>query len=203
MQKFKVNDLSDSRILQITQNIKKGQIIVMPSDTIYGIFTSALKKDSVEKIYDLRKRNKQKALIILISDIKQLDQFNVELTESQEEFLKSIWPGAVSAVLECSDSKFDYLHRRLSLLAFRIPDNQFLINFLKTSGPLVAPSANIEGEKPSETVEEAERYFGDKVDYYLDGGKISGDPSTVIKLNSEGSIEIVRQGKVELNFKET
>lgn len=197
MQKLNISDLNDSTIMEITQKIKDGQIIVMPADTIYGIFTSALRKDAVERIYDLRERNKAKALIILISNIDQLREFSINLNAEQAEFLKTVWPGAVSVILECADPKLNYLHRGLNSLAFRIPDNEFLINFLKISGPLVAPSANIEGEKSSETVAEAENYFSDKVDYYFDGGKISGDPSTVIKLQPDNSFEVIREGKVK------
>lgn len=199
MQKIRLEELDNIKLSPIAEEVSSGKIIVMPSDTIYGIFTSALNKDSVEKIYELRKRNKEKALIILISDVKQLTQFNIKLSEPQGEFLKTVWPGAISVILECADSNFDYLHRGLNSLAFRLPDNEFLIKFLKISGPLVAPSANIEGEKPSEIIEEAENYFGDKIDYYIDGGKISGDPSTVVKLDGKGSIEVIREGKVKLN----
>lgn len=197
MQKLIIANLNEAEILEIASKIKGGQIIVMPSDTIYGIFTSALKKESVERIYDLRKRNRSKALITLISDISELNEFNINLSDDQKNFLETIWPGAVSVILECSDPKFNYLHRGLNCLAFRIPDNKPLINFLKLSGPLVAPSANIEGEKPSETIEEAEKYFGNKIDYYLDGGSISGEASTVIKLNKDNSIEVIREGKVK------
>lgn len=197
MQKFNINDLTKEEISSIAKEVKEGSVVVMPSDTIYGIFTSAFKSESVEKIYDLRKRNKDKAFIILIPDILSLKDFNVELNNQQETFLESIWPGAVSVVLEFQDQRLSYLHRGLNSLAFRVPDNQFLINFLEVSGPLVAPSANIEGEKPSETITDAQGYFGEDIDFYIDGGRIKSEPSTVIRLEGD-NIKILREGAVKI-----
>ena len=73
-----------------------------------------------------------------------------------------------------------------------------LLNLLKEVGPLVAPSANIEGQKPSETIDEAKRYFGDNVDFYMDGDRIESQPSTLIQLKSDGSYNILRQGIFQL-----
>lgn len=175
----------------------QGKVGVIPTDTIYGIVGSALNPDTVEKIYRLRKRSTDKPFIILISSINDLKKFAVKLTKAQGEFLKKIWPNPASIVLECSSKKFKYLHRAKFSLAFRVPKNIWLQKLLKEVGPLVAPSANIEGEKPSETIKVAKKYFGDEVSFYLDGGKIDSKPSTLIKLNSDGTYTILREGMIK------
>ena len=164
---------------EVVDALKKGKIGVIPTDTIYGIVGSAFNKKTVEKIYFLRKRSKNKPFITLISSLKDLDKFSIKLTKKQEDFLKKIWPNPVSVVL--------------GNLAFRMPKDMWLLSLLEEVGPLVAPSANFEGEKPSQTITEAKKYFGSKVSFYIDKGKIKSQASTLLELNGD-SIKILRQG---------
>ncbi len=174
---------------EIIECVKKGRILVIPTDTIYGIVASALNKESVESLYKIRKRNLRKPMIILISSINDLGIFGIK---EKKDLLKKIWPGRVSVIFECPNKKYEYLHRGRKTLAFRIPDNKSLVKLLKKTGPLVAPSANIEGHKPSQTIEEAMDYFEDKVDLYVDVGKMKSRPSKIISLIN-GKIEVVRK----------
>lgn len=183
---------------QVIQLLRLGKIGVMPTDTIYGIVGSALNSKVVEEIYKLRKRAKDKPMIILISDLDDLRQFNIKLTDKQKEFLQKNWPSPLSVVLPCSDTRFDYLHRGTNSLAFRMPKKEMLLKIIQRAGPLVAPSANIEGEKPSENIGQASKYFGDKVDFYEDGGEIKSKPSTVIKLKSNALFVVLREGSFKL-----
>lgn len=171
---------------QIINFLKNGGIAVIPTDTIYGIVGSALNQKTVERIYKLRIRTSEKPFIILISTLDDLEKFDVKLTKKQREFLEKNWPNPVSVVLQIGAKS----------LAFRMPKSDNLLKLLKQTGPLVAPSANLEGEKPSETIIEAKKYFGNKV-FYKDDGEIKSTPSTLIKLKNDGSYIILRQG----NFK--
>lgn len=178
----------------VTQLIQEGKIGVIPTDTTYGIVGSALNPKTVEEIYRLRKRSADKPMIILISSLNDLKKFDIKLTDAQIEFLRKVWPNPVSVILPCKNGKFKYLHRGKDSLAFRIPKNDWLLRILKKTGPLVAPSANFEGGKPSENIDEAKQYFKDKVSFYVDKGEIKSKPSTVIRLNNDGSWKILRQG---------
>jgi L-threonylcarbamoyladenylate synthase len=108
--------------------------------------------------------------------------------------LARIWPGAVSVTLQCGEDAPEYLHRGTHTLAFRLPDDAELISFLKESGPCIAPSANPDGSPHAETIKNAREYFGDHVDFYKDGNERSGLSSTLIKLNNDGNIIVLRQG---------
>jgi L-threonylcarbamoyladenylate synthase len=174
-------------IKEIGNDIKKGLIGVIPTDTIYGIVCSAMNKKSVKKIYKIRKRNLKKPMIILVSSIKDLDLFDIKI---DKKIVNKYWPGKVSIIVPVK--KFEYLHRGKENLAFRLPDNKELIKLLKISGPIVAPSANTEGEKPAETIEQAIDYFQDKIDFYVDCGKLKSKPSKVISLMNN-KIEIIRR----------
>ena len=121
-----------------------------------------------------------------------MEKFGINLKEDQAKFLKKIWPGKVSVILPCKNKEFKYLHRGTNSLAFRFPAKKSLLEILKKTGPLVAPSANPEGLKPAENITEAKKYFGDKVDFYLAGGSLKSEPSTLIEISKDGEVGVLR-----------
>ena len=180
------------------KQINEGGVGVIPTDTIYGLVGSALLPEAVEKIYHLRKRATDKPFIVLISSINDLEKFGVELSQPQKDFLSNHWPNALSVVLPVLDEKYKYLHRGTTSLAFRMPKDEELLELLKEFGPLVAPSANVEGEKSAETIKEAQDYFGNFADFYIDRGTLKSEPSTLIELLGDGSFKILREGSFEI-----
>ncbi len=181
---------SDRNLIKI---LKENGVVVMPTDTLYGIVGRAQNISVVNRIYAIRKRKLKKPCIILIGNISGLEKFSVILSEKQKNALQNYWPGPVSIILDCLDDSFAYLHRGTKTLAFRMPAPQELRDLLIKTGPLIAPSANPEGLSPAEDISKAKEYFGDSVDMYVDGGKISGKASKVIKLHKDGSITILRE----------
>ena len=182
--------------------IKDSGIGVMPTDTIYGLVGSAFSRRAVERIYRLRKRDRKKPFIVLISALGDLKKFGVKISKSHLKILKALWftpsrvegPGPTSVILPISgkrqatrfegearrsSDKFKYIHRGTNSIAFRLPKDKWLRVFLQKTGPLVAPSANLAGEPPAKNIAEAKKYFREKVDFYLDGGKLKG-PSSVL-----------------------
>ena len=180
---------------EVVRILENGGIGILATDTLYGIVGSALKRDTVERIYTVRKRAPDKPCIILISSVDDLRQFSIQVDQSTEKELLKYWPGPVSIILPCPDEKFAYLHRGERSLAFRIPHDKELLRLLEQTGPLLAPSANTEGEPPAETIEEARRYFGENVDFYIDDGLIQSPPSTILRFEN-GEMSLVRKGVV-------
>lgn len=174
--------------------LKNSGIAVIPTDTIYGIVAKARDRKAVARLYVLRRTTPGKPFIILIRDTRDLSMFGIKLTASQQEFLRTVWPGKVSVILPCPVKKFSYLHQGTKALAFRVPDSKMLQILLEETGPLVAPSANPDGKKPAETITEAKKYFGDEVDIYVNAGRrLKGQPSTLVSYTSSQP-SIVRQG---------
>lgn len=163
--------------------LKHGGVGVIPTDTLYGIVGSAMLPDTVERIYRVKKRNTQKPLIVLISSIDDVQNFEIDnLDEEQIRVLAHYWPGPTSILLPCVSPKFKYLHRGSGGIAFRLPNKKDLIELIRETGPLVAPSANVEGEKPATTIIEARNYFGNEADFYIDGGELNNQPSALLKI---------------------
>ncbi len=165
----------------LAQALQSGAIAVIPTDTIYGIVTSALSKESVERVYALKKRSPEKPCIILLNTAEQMREFGV-----QEEYIGKVrsykTEGPTSFIVPITRTDLEYLDRGTNTLAFRIPERSDLHDFLADSGPLIAPSANTEGNPPATTIAEARVYFEDTVKYYIDGGTIVGAPSMLIDI---------------------
>ena len=174
------------------KTLRNGGVGVIPTDTIYGVSGSALLPGAVERIYRLRQRNPKKPMIILISSLAELKRFGIRMGNKTREILKEVWPGPVSVVLPCPLKRFLYIHRGTKTIAFRVPKPNWLRKLLANTGPLVAPSANIEGKPPAKTIQEAKKYFGGKVDFYVDAGKIISAPSTLIAIK-DGKIVVLRK----------
>jgi L-threonylcarbamoyladenylate synthase len=178
---------------ELAREIRKGAVGVMPTDTIYGIVGSALSFSAVSRIYGLRKRRPDKPFIVLISSVRDLKPFGAEPDKKTRGILRKIWPGRVSVLLPVSRKRFSFIHRGTGKIAFRLPAKRSLRNFLEISGPIVAPSANWEGKPPAADIRGARRYFGNRVDFYLDGGILKSPPSTLVSF-AGGRLRVIRPG---------
>lgn len=181
----------------IARILKKGGIGILPTDTLYGLVGSALKPETVKRIYRVRRRNPKKPFIILIGSLADFKKFGIRLNPLIKKICERFWPGKVSIILPCPSKKFFYLHRGTKSLAFRLLKPIWLRKLLTKTGPLVAPSANLEGLLPAESIKAAKKYFSDKIDFYR-AGKTSNQPSTLIEIK-KGKIMVRREGAVKIN----
>lgn len=195
---------------KVADILKKNGIGILPTDTLYGLVGRALSKKAFDRIFELKKRDAKNPFIILISSIEDLKLFSIKPDKFALKAMKKYWPacnalrsntgrpGKVSIIFPCDNEKFSYLHLGTKTLAFRMTDEKNLLEILKETGPLLAPSANLSGEKPALTIEEAKAYFGDKVDFYIDGGRIDSLPSALIFMEN-GKLKVLRKGAVKVD----
>lgn len=182
---------------EIIKKIQQGKIGVMPTDTIYGLVGQALNSEVVERIYQVRRRRPDKPFIILIADISDLSRFKIFPDEATLVLLKKYWPNPLSVILSCPNDQLEYLHRGTKSLAFRVPADDKLRELLTQTGPLVAPSANPEGEPPAKNIRETKNYFGEVIDFYEDAGELEAPPSTLVKIEN-GNLEVLRPGQFKI-----
>lgn len=186
-----LNTLSDPRVFE---SLKKGKVGVIPTDTIYGLAARAADTQAVVKLYKLKQRENKPGTVIAAS-IDQLIELGIKA-----RYLKAVerfWPGGVSIVIPSHN--LQYIHLGQGGIALRIPNHPALQNFLTETGPLLTSSANQPGEPPANTIVDAQKYFGDSVEFYVDGGDLSGHkPSTVIRVVDD-AIEVLRPGAVTID----
>lgn len=159
--------------------LKEGGVGVLRTDTLYGIVADAMNEKAVERVYAIKGRTPTKPPIILISGVDQMLTSNEQLSA----LFKEMWPGKNSLIVPAPGAPA-WLVRSGDSLAYRMPENPLLRTFLATAGPLIAPSANPEGQPPAMSISEAKAYFGDSVDFYVDGGTVTDDsPSRLYRVN--------------------
>ncbi len=180
---------------EVVEILTGGGVCVMPTDTIYGIVASALDKKAVGRVYAISNRPLDNPCIVLIDSVERIKMFNGVLSLQQERLVEKYWPGAITFVFSCDNISFEYLHCGKKSLAFRVPDNEQLRKILEKTGPIIASSANRNGEKFSKNIQEAKKYFGDNVDLYVDGGECEGVASTLVSLTSDEP-KVLRKGSV-------
>jgi L-threonylcarbamoyladenylate synthase len=172
-----------------------GTIGVIPTDTVYGVIAKANDEQAVSRMYKLKDRDSKPGTLIA-ANIDQVEELGLK-----RRYLKSVeqfWPGAVSVIVPCSNQNLNYLMLGKNSLAVRLPDHAELRKLLEITGPLITSSANKPSEPPAENVEQAKKYFGDKVDFYIDGGDLGDNlPSTIIRILDD-AVEVIRQGAVKI-----
>ncbi len=180
--------------------LNKDGVVVLPTDTLYGLIGRALSKKAVKRIYKIKGRLESKPFIVLINSYDNLKSFGIKIDKDQASSLGKIWPGKVSIIFPCLLNKWSYIHRGVGSIAFRMigSRNKNLFELIEKVGPLVAPSANFEGDKPAENITAARKYFGQNVDLYINGGERIVRPSTLIKYKNNNWI-ILRQGDVKIS----
>ncbi|HSD55551.1 MAG TPA: L-threonylcarbamoyladenylate synthase [Candidatus Saccharimonadales bacterium] len=172
--------------------LQGGAVGILPTDTIFGVVARAADKQAVAKLYSVKHREGKPGTMIAAS-IEQLVDLGLDKTQLGR--VSHLWPNSVSIVLPAG-AELAYLHQGKSSLAVRIPSDPEIHALLEQTGPLLTSSANMPGEPSSNNVAEAVAYFGDSVDFYVEGDTSANQASTVAMLHPDGTIETLRQGAV-------
>lgn len=174
---------------ELVDLLKNGAVGVIRTDTLYGLVAKAADEKAVARVYSIKRRADTKPPIVLISST---DQLLDPAPGTYLGFLKSVWPGPNSIIMPAPSAPL-WLTRGTGTVAYRIPDLPELTDLIAKTGPLIAPSANYEGEMPAMNIEQATSYFADEVDFYVDGGEVeANNPSALYKLDQIGSPERLR-----------
>lgn len=177
-------------ITQIVKTILEGGTVVIRTDTLYGILALASNQTAVEKVYDIKQRNKTKQCIVLLADAHDAPAHHKEIDEHSTQ------AQTPTTVVVPSTTEPDWLLRGSATIAYRVTREPLLKEVIRQTGPVIAPSANPESRDPAYTIEEAKAYFGDAIDLYVDGGEVPREihASKIVELDVSGAEKILRQG---------
>jgi L-threonylcarbamoyladenylate synthase len=179
----------------LIEQIKSGAIGVLPTDTVYGVVALAADESAVGRLYQLKHREKKPGTLIAAS-IDQLVELGLKA-----RYLKAVeqyWPNPLTIIIPTGPA-LQYLQLGVYSLAVRIPSDEAVHALLEKTGPLLTSSANHPGELPANTIAEAQTYFDDKVDFYVDGGDLSGrEASTIIRMVDD-AVEVLRAGSIKID----
>jgi L-threonylcarbamoyladenylate synthase len=197
MRTIKINSQSKLSTLIASIALRLGRIVAIPTDTVYGVAVKANKAANIEKLYQIKTRERTKAIPILLGDVSQLHQVTTDVSPILLKLAERFWPGQLTIIVPKHPS-FPENISPTPTLGIRIPDHPAAINILKKVGPLAVTSANISGSANTSTAEEVLAQLDGLIDLIVDGGKTkSGVPSTVVDLTGT-EIKILRAGSIGL-----
>ena len=186
-------------ILQAGGELKSGNIVALPTDTIYGLCAYAFDPEAIEKLYDAKGRNDEKGAPVLIGGRYQLKRLACDVPRRALALMDSLWPSGLTLVLPASPFLSTLLTGGGSSIAVRMPDQALCRILAMSFGPFVATSANPSGELPLQSAQAISSRFQSKVALLLDGGKIENTrPSTVVDARGEKP-KLLREGMVDFD----
>lgn len=175
--------------------LRKGQVIVYPTDTLYGLGADIFNKAAVEKVFKIKKRKKTSPLPVAVANISEIEKIAF-IDSKSKNLIRKFLPGKLSIILKKKDIVSDLVTAGLNKVAIRIPNNKIALDLLSKFGPLTSTSANIHGEKPLFNIEDIRfRFCVSDISVYIDGGVLDGKPSTIVDL-TEKPFKIVRLGAI-------
>lgn len=184
---------------QLVAELMSGGVGVLPTDTLYGLVCRAVDTEAVTKLYALKNRENKPGTVIA-ADAQQLKSLG--LSGKHINAASVYWPGPISVLLEAGDNLQTLTQSKPELACRVVSGPSQLLNVLSATGPLLTTSANFPGEQVANNLQEAEHYFGQSIDFYVDGGDMSRNtPSTLIRITESGP-EVLRAGAGTISTQE-
>ena len=179
--------MSDDAFAKAAEVLNRGGVAVIPTDTVYGLAARPDFPDAVNRLYTIKGRELKKPIALLASDIAAIERFGYPLVGKARELAERHWPGALTLVVGKE--------------GFRIPDHDRTRRLLADCGGVLrVTSANLSGRRPATDAPQALADVGLSADYVVDDGVSPGGvPSTVVRVNADGSLEVLREGAIKLD----
>ncbi|HEX6934918.1 MAG TPA: L-threonylcarbamoyladenylate synthase [Actinomycetes bacterium] len=182
---------------QAADAVRRGELVVLPTDTVYGLGTDAFSPDAVAGLLAAKGRGRDLPVPVLVGSPRTLDGIATGLSPAARSLVEAFWPGGLTLVARAQPSLQWDLGDTGGTVAVRMPLHPVAIELLQATGPMAVSSANISGRPPATTVDEAVEQLGEAVSVYLDGGP-SGEPvpSSIVDVTGEVP-RLLRAGAVD------
>ena len=178
--------------------LRSGKLVVLPTDTVYGVAADAFDPAAVRRLLRTKGRGRNMPPPVLVAAQTTLDALTTKVPDLARELIDAFWPGPLTLVCQQQPSLTWDLGDTRATVAVRMPDNDDALELLRRTGPLAVSSANRTGQPSPTTVDHAEEMLGESVQVYLDGGPTDGDvPSTILDVTADPP-RVLREGAIEL-----
>lgn len=179
--------------------VSRGELVVLPTDTVYGVGADAFTARAVRALLDAKGRGRQMPPPVLVPDVRTLDGLATDVPGAVRSLAAAFWPGALTVIVRAQPSLAWDLGETHGTVALRVPDHPVALALLRRTGPLAVSSANRTGRPAATTAADALAQLGDAVPVYLGGGPASGGvPSTIVDATGE-RLRLVRAGALSLD----
>lgn len=189
---------SERALHTVSETVARGGVIAFRTDTFYGLGADPFNAAAVQKVKDLKGREGDKPILVLISDVEQLGRLIENRSAAFDELAKRFWPGALTIIGRAKGELPNELTAGTKSVGVRLPGDERVRSVVRAcGGSLTATSANPSGKPPAQSAAAALKYFGETADLIVDGGAAKTDqPSTVVDTTSDGGLKLVREGVI-------
>ena len=181
---------------KIKKELEKGGAVVLPTETVYGLFAKALDKKAVDHVYQLKRRPRDKALNLNVASLADMLNFSKNQPPYLQQLVEKFLPGPLTIILKANDKVPDWVNSDLTTVGFRMPNHPVTLKLIREFGPLIGPSANISGQASGVTFKEILKDFDQEVLGVEDDAYLTGQDSTILDL-SGSKVKILRQGSIK------
>lgn len=190
-------DFDKNKLIEAAEYIKKGKLVLFPTETVYGIGANGLDSNAVKNIFIAKGRAQDNPLILHVSSIEMVEKIASEISSLEYEIMNKFFPGPLTLILKRKNIVPDVVTGNLDTVGIRMPSNIIAKSLIELSNtPIAAPSANISGKPSGTNIQDIFEELKDRVDYIIDGGDtLVGLESTVIRV-IDNEIHILRPGKI-------
>ena len=187
-------------LVEAASVLRGGGLVAFPTESFYGLGTSALAPAAVARVFDVKGRPESKPLLVLVGSAEDAAPLCAEIGEGARELMRRHWPGPLTLVLRAAAGVPTAVTAGTGTIGVRMPGHPVALGLVRAAGLAVtAPSANPSGEAPPETADAVRRYFDGRIDMVLDGGPTSGGPGSTVADCTVWPPRILRQGPVRLS----
>jgi L-threonylcarbamoyladenylate synthase len=177
--------------------LTRGQVIVFPTETFYGLGADALNPDAVERIVALKGRNPDSPIAVVVADQRMLPQVASAVPPLAQKLIDRFWPGPLTLILQARVGLPAPLLNREGKIGVRVSSHPLAMCLTRELGrPLTATSANPSGKEPARTIQEARNYFARQIEVFVDGGVLAGKTGSTVAEVIEGKLRIIREGEI-------
>ena len=181
---------------KIKQELEKGGAVVLPTETVYGLFAKALDKKAVDHVYQLKRRPRDKALNLNVASLDDILNFSKNQAPYLQQLVDSFLPGPLTIILEANDKVPYWVNSDLSTVGFRMPSHPVTLELIRDFGPLIGPSANISGNASGISFKEILKDLDQEILGLEDDAFLTGQDSTILDLSGDKA-KILRQGSIK------
>lgn len=186
--------MSKNSIKDACLALKKDELVCYPTDTLYGIGADIGNVEAVKKVFRIKNRPFNMPLSVAVSNERSLDEITY-VDDRSRKLIDSFLPGPLCLILKKRKVVSDVVTAGLKNVAIRIPDNKKALDLVSSFGPITCTSANIHKKPTPNVISEIKMQFKDGISVYIDDGKLSSKPSTIVDVTAK-SLKIVREGVI-------
>lgn len=178
------NGYQEAKLKEIATIIKNGGLVLFPTETVYGIGTNGLEKKAVQKIYEVKKRDKKNPINLLVSSMAMIEEITQDISPLEYKLMEAFFPGPFTIILKRKKIVPDIVTANSDLVGIRMPSNDISKKLVELAGvPIAAPSANISGKPSGTNLIDIIDEFSEHLDFVIDGGKSKiGMESTIVRV---------------------